>query len=56
MRDLLVRVAALADAIPEIVGVRLNPVLVFGGTAAITDVRISLAPYHPDTRPTVRRL
>ncbi len=54
--DLLVRVAALADAVPEIAQLRLNPVLVVPGTAAITDARIVLQPYVPDHRPPVRRL
>ncbi|MCB0972278.1 MAG: acetate--CoA ligase family protein, partial [Acidimicrobiales bacterium] len=54
--DLLQRVAALADAAPEIVAVRLNPVLVVDGAAAITDVRIGIAPHTPDSRPPVRRL
>lgn len=54
--DLLVRLAALADAVPEIVAVRLNPVLVVGGAAAITDARIALAPHVADPRPKVRRL
>ncbi|MEZ5178335.1 MAG: acetate--CoA ligase family protein [Acidimicrobiales bacterium] len=49
--DLLVRLAALADAVPEIASVRLNPVLVVPGSAAITDVRITLQPAIPDTRP-----
>jgi len=54
--DLLVRLASLADAVPEIASVRLNPVLVVAGSAAITDVRIGLQPSTPDPRPTVRRL
>ncbi|MCU1369880.1 MAG: CoA-binding domain protein [Ilumatobacteraceae bacterium] len=54
--DLLCRLAALADAIPEIVAVRLNPVLVIDGSAAITDARIALAPQVIDSRPRVRRL
>ncbi len=54
--DLLVRLAALADAVPEVAEVRLNPVLVVAGSAAITDVRIALAAHTPDTRPPVRRL
>lgn len=56
LRDLIVRLAALAEAVPEIVRVRMNPVLIADGTAAVTDVRITLAPDRPDTRPTVRRL
>ena len=50
------RVAALADAVPEIALLRLNPVLVVPGTAAITDARILLRPHEPDHRPPVRRL
>jgi acyl-CoA synthetase (NDP forming)/RimJ/RimL family protein N-acetyltransferase len=54
--ELLCRLASLAEAVPEIVAVRLNPVLVVDGSAAITDVRIALAPYVVDPRPHVRRL
>jgi acyl-CoA synthetase (NDP forming)/RimJ/RimL family protein N-acetyltransferase len=54
--DLLTRLASLADAIPEIAVVRLNPVLVAERVASITDVRIALKPWVPDTRPPVRRL
>ena len=54
--DLLVRLAALAEAVPEIASVRLNPVLVVPGSAAITDVRITLQAAITDTRPPVRRL
>jgi hypothetical protein len=54
--DLLVRLAALADAVPDIVGVRLNPVLVSSAGAAVTDARVTLARDVPDTRPPVRRL
>jgi acyl-CoA synthetase (NDP forming)/RimJ/RimL family protein N-acetyltransferase len=56
VRDLVHRLSALADAVPEIVTLRLNPVMVVDGIAAITDVRIAVAPHQPDTRPTVRRL
>lgn len=54
--DLLVRVAALADAVPEIAALRLNPVLLVPGSAAITDVRVALMRYEVDRRPSVRRL
>lgn len=54
--DLLTRLAALAEAVPEIVAVRLNPVLVAGSHAQITDARIALAHHVPDVRPHVRRL
>ncbi|MCB0988846.1 MAG: GNAT family N-acetyltransferase [Microthrixaceae bacterium] len=54
--DLLVRVAALADAVPEITRLRLNPVVVGDGRAAITDCRVLLQPHVADQRPPVRRL
>ncbi len=54
--DLLLRLAGLADAVPEVSAVRLNPVLVVAGRAAMTDVRIGLQPFTPDSRPPVRRL
>ena len=57
LADVLQRLAALAECVPEIAGVRLNPVLVSAdGHAEITDVRIDLLPVPPDTRPPVRRL
>ncbi|MCB0978821.1 MAG: acetate--CoA ligase family protein [Acidimicrobiales bacterium] len=56
LRDVLVRLAGLADAIPEIVRIRLNPVIVAEGSARITDIRVLLAHHLPDTRPPVRRL
>lgn len=54
--DLLVRLSALADAVPQASSFRLNPVFVVDGVAAITDARIDLASFTPDTRPPVRRL
>jgi ATP-grasp domain len=57
LADVLLRLSALAECVPEIAGVRLNPVLVSAdGHAEITDVRIDLLPVPPDTRPPVRRL
>jgi ATP-grasp domain len=57
LADVLLRLSALADAVPEIAAVRLNPVLLStGGDCGITDVRIELLPVTPDTRPPVRRL
>lgn len=54
--DLLHRLAALAEAVPEINWMRLNPVVVLPDLAVITDARITLAPHQPDSRPSVRRL
>ncbi|MGB3056300.1 MAG: GNAT family N-acetyltransferase [Acidimicrobiales bacterium] len=56
MVELLVRVAALADAVPEITRLRLNPVMVAPDVAAITDARVLIQTYEPDLRPPVRRL
>lgn len=54
--DLLLRVTALADAVPEVSLVRLNPVIVSADGYAITDARVRLAPWHTDPEPAVRRL
>ncbi len=52
--DLLLRVSALADAVPEVAHLRLAPVIVSDEQAAVIDVRLVLAPWATD--PTVRRL
>lgn len=52
--ELLLRASALADAVPEVASLRLAPVIVSDHGAAITDVRLVLAPWDPD--PLVRRL
>ena len=54
--DLLTRAAALAEAVPAISMLRLNPVMLTAGGAAITDVRMDLRPVPVDIRPPVRRL
>jgi acyl-CoA synthetase (NDP forming)/RimJ/RimL family protein N-acetyltransferase len=53
--DLLLRLAALAEAVPEIAEVRLNPVIVSAAAAAVTDVAIRVAPWAVRDEP-VRRL
>ena len=52
--DLLLRLSALADAAPEVADLRLAPVIVSDQVAAITDVRLAVAPWPTD--PAVRRL
>ena len=52
--ELLLRVSALADAVPEVAELRLAPVIVSDQEAAVTDVRVVLAPWATD--PPVRRL
>ncbi|MGY6500553.1 MAG: bifunctional acetate--CoA ligase family protein/GNAT family N-acetyltransferase [Acidimicrobiales bacterium] len=51
---LLVRVAALADAVPEMAELLLNPVVVSPAAAAVTDARVRLSPWDGDVP--VRRL
>jgi acyl-CoA synthetase (NDP forming) len=55
LADVLLRVAGLAEAIPEVAELLLNPVIVSGGSAAVTDARIRLRPW-PDRDIPVRRL
>lgn len=54
LTDLLLRLSALADAVPEVAALRLAPVIVSADRAAITDVRVHLAPW--DGGEPVRRL
>ena len=56
LEDLLLRVGALVDEVPEIVGLELNPVLVSPGAAAIVDAVVRAAPVDRDPLPPVRRL
>ncbi len=56
LRDLLVRVAALLEEVPELAGVVANPVIVGPDGASITDAWIRVAPYRVPTAPEVRRL
>jgi acyl-CoA synthetase (NDP forming) len=53
--DVVARVAGLAEAVPEVAELLLNPVIVAGSTAAVTDARIRLRPW-PDRDLPVRRL
>ena len=52
--DLLLRLSALADAVPEVAELRLTPVIVSDDRAAITDIRLELAAWDRDAP--VRRL
>jgi acyl-CoA synthetase (NDP forming)/RimJ/RimL family protein N-acetyltransferase len=55
LAELLQRVAALAEAVPEVAELVLNPIIVTPDTAAVTDVRLRLRPWHERDLP-VRRL
>ncbi len=56
LTDLLQRLSALVAEVPEIVELRLDPVLVSDNGAAVTDVLVRLGPWVADSRPAVRRL
>ncbi len=56
LADLLVRVGALADDLPEVAELDLNPVICRGDDLLIVDARIRLAPAAPRPDQTVRQL
>jgi acetyl coenzyme A synthetase (ADP forming)-like protein len=56
LKDLLLRVGGLADAIPEIAELDCNPVIVSPIDAIAVDVKVRLAPPDPAPPPGVRRL
>jgi acyl-CoA synthetase (NDP forming) len=56
LTELLVRVAALADDLPEVAELDLNPVICRGVDLRIVDARIRLAPAAPRPDQTVRQL
>jgi len=56
LEDLLLRVGALVEAAPEVEELDLNPVIVSGGAAHVTDAQAWVAPLDRDRVPPVRRL
>jgi len=56
VHDLLLRVGLLADAVPELVGLRLNPVLASPTGAIVVDATISLQPVAISPDEPMRRL
>lgn len=56
LEDLIVRLAALGDAVPEVAEVVLNPVIVSVEVAGVADAAVSIEPYAPPPPPEVRRL
>ncbi|HEX5367096.1 MAG TPA: GNAT family N-acetyltransferase [Acidimicrobiales bacterium] len=56
LEDLLLRVGAIVDGVPEVVGLQLNPVLVAGDVATIVDATVRAAPVDMEPLPPVRRL
>lgn len=53
--DILLRVSQLADQVPEVVELDLNPVVVTSRTCVVLDARVRLQP-RPPTDPYLRRL
>jgi hypothetical protein len=56
LEDLVLRVAALVEAVPELTGLELNPVVVSAAGASIVDARVRVAPVDRNPLPPVRRL
>ncbi len=56
LEDLLLRVGALVDEAPEVVGLELNPVIVSSAGATIADARLRAAAVERDPVPPVRRI
>jgi acyl-CoA synthetase (NDP forming)/RimJ/RimL family protein N-acetyltransferase len=56
LEDLLLRVGALVEEAPELVGVELNPVIVSDRAATVVDTTITVAPVERDPLPPVRRV
>ena len=56
LAELLVRIAALVDAVPEITDLVANPVIVGPAGPVVTDLRVRVAPTVDDDVPAVRRL
>jgi acyl-CoA synthetase (NDP forming)/GNAT superfamily N-acetyltransferase len=55
LRDLLLRVSRLADDLPEVTDLDLNPVIARPDGAVVVDARIKVTPYQPQD-PFLRRL
>ncbi|QGG95089.1 bifunctional acetate--CoA ligase family protein/GNAT family N-acetyltransferase [Actinomarinicola tropica] len=53
--ELLLRISALAEAVPEVADLRLNPVIVSASGAAVTEVRVRIARWTADEH-AVRRI
>jgi acyl-CoA synthetase (NDP forming) len=55
LRDLLLRVSRLADDLPEVTELALNPVIARPDGATVVDARIRVMPYQPQD-PFLRKL
>ncbi len=51
LEEVLLRISALAEDLPQIAEMDCNPVIVYEHGATIVDVRIRIAPYEPPPLP-----
>ncbi|HEY9555810.1 MAG TPA: acetate--CoA ligase family protein, partial [Acidimicrobiales bacterium] len=56
LEQVLLRVGALVEAVPEIAGLRLNPVIVGRDRAVVTDAAVSVREIEQEPLPPIRRL
>lgn len=56
LEDLLLRVGALVDEVPEVTALHLNPVIVAGGRAVAIEAVVTVAPVEREPLPPVRRI
>jgi len=56
LEDLLLRVGALVDGVPELTGLELNPVILSPGGVAIVDAAVQVTPVERNPLPPVRRV
>jgi len=56
VEELLLRLGALVEEVPEIVGVRLNPVIVDAHSATVIDVQVDVAEVEREPLPPTRRV
>lgn len=56
LEDVILRISALGDALPEVAGLRLNPVIVGPEQAWVTGAIARVRPWTPGPDPTLRRL
>jgi hypothetical protein len=56
LEDVILRTSALGDALPEVAGLRLNPVIVGPERAWVTGAFARVRPWTPGPDPSLRRL
>jgi hypothetical protein len=56
LEDLVLRVSALGDALPELALARLNPVIVTDTSIWVTGAEVHVRPWEPGPDPRLRRM